>query len=267
MPILRALENDSYSAGDADISITGLVNPAHQRKLINLHWDELVEDASDRIWALFGQAVHGILERAASSEYVVEKRLYWVSGGWKISGQVDVYTPATETIQDYKTTSSWSVLDESYKPDWEYQLNGYGWLSRGNGLPVQQLEVIAFLRDWSKTQRLKSGKGYPRLAVARRDIPLWTLEEQDEYIADRVLLHKMTTPPLCTPEERWDKPTKWAVRKPGAAKATRVYGTNEEALLHIERDASVEMEVRPGESVRCLHYCPVRAHCEYGQTL
>jgi len=266
-PIVNAVRNDPYSAGDADISVTGLINPAHQRKLINLHWEELQEDVSERIWSLFGQAVHSILERAASEDYVVEKRHYWVSGGWKISGQIDVYHPQSGIVQDYKTTSAYTVRDGGYKKDWESQLNSYGWLKRVNGYAVNALEVIAFLRDWSRTQRVKSGTGYPEFAVAKREIPLWTLEEQDEYIADRVLLHKMTTPPLCTPEERWDKPTKWAVRKPGAAKATRVYESHELALQHIEKEPKLEMETRPGESVRCLHYCPVRAHCEYGQIL
>lgn len=53
--------------------------------------------------------------------------------GKRISGQMDLYDVEKRTIQDWKVTSVWSVKDESYKSDWEKQLNIYRWLAKKTG--------------------------------------------------------------------------------------------------------------------------------------
>ena len=62
--VIRALKNDNYSKGDADISATGLLQPPQIRILNNEHEDEITTDVSDRIWILLGTSVHNILEKA-----------------------------------------------------------------------------------------------------------------------------------------------------------------------------------------------------------
>ena len=61
--IVDAVKNDSYSKGEADISVTELLLLPRLAALREKHANEIVEDESDRIWSLFGQAMHTVLER------------------------------------------------------------------------------------------------------------------------------------------------------------------------------------------------------------
>jgi hypothetical protein len=86
--IEKAVRNDRYSRGNANISVTGLIGPARKRALEITHADEITEDVAERIWALMGQIAHGILERADDQAWC-EERLYIERHGWRISGQFD----------------------------------------------------------------------------------------------------------------------------------------------------------------------------------
>ena len=54
--------NDKYSKGHADISVTTLIDSARVRVMRDHYHNERVVDVVDNIWALFGTAVHHVLE-------------------------------------------------------------------------------------------------------------------------------------------------------------------------------------------------------------
>jgi hypothetical protein len=87
--IVNAVSRDGYTKGNADISVTGLIGPSRKRQLEIMHGDELSEDVADRIWSLFGQVTHGVLERADNDSVLKEERFYITRHGWVISGQID----------------------------------------------------------------------------------------------------------------------------------------------------------------------------------
>src|SRR5258706_69449 len=58
--IVRAVLNDPYDRGDADFTVTQLLQPPQLARLTQAN--PIPEDVSDRIWALLGHAVHVILE-------------------------------------------------------------------------------------------------------------------------------------------------------------------------------------------------------------
>jgi len=89
--IENAVRNDPYSRGNADISVTGLIGPPRKRQLEIQFFDQITEDVSERIWALWGQIGHGILERAGDGDAIHEKRLFIERYGWIISGSFDRY--------------------------------------------------------------------------------------------------------------------------------------------------------------------------------
>jgi len=63
--IVGALIHDPYPCGRAgDLSGTRRIDAPRIRLLTRQHWAEIEEDAAERIWALRGQAVHRLLERA-----------------------------------------------------------------------------------------------------------------------------------------------------------------------------------------------------------
>ena len=100
---VNAVKNDSYKGG-GDISVTKLIDSPRRRVLNRQFKEFVVEDVSERVWSLMGQAVHTVLERAGTSA-MVEERLYMDVHGWKLSGQFDRLDLVDKTLQDWKLTS------------------------------------------------------------------------------------------------------------------------------------------------------------------
>ena len=59
---MNVLERPTYSKGKAHLSATELLMPPQIAQLRKTHWEDLEEDVADRIWAIFGTAIHSILE-------------------------------------------------------------------------------------------------------------------------------------------------------------------------------------------------------------
>lgn len=278
--IIRAVENDSYSKGDSVKSITGLLQPPQISILNEEHSDKITQDISERIWILLGQSVHSILERANENELdtLTEERMYATVYGWRISGQTDSISLEDNTLKDYKVTSAWTVMNalKDEKPEWAQQLNCYGWLAKQSGKTIDQLNIIAISRDWSKFQYERSGGDYPPAPVTVINIPMWTDEEQQNFIEERVSLHQDAeaeflisgTLPPCSDEERWKKEDTYRVVKAGRKSALRVLDSQKKADKYIsghkdEKNLSVELAL--GKSVRCESYCPVADFCKQYQ--
>lgn len=267
--IVNAIARDPYDRGACDISCTTLIGPPMIRHLRELHDAELVEDVSDRIWSLLGQSTHSIVERAATRGELSEERMFATVDGMRIGGQFDLYDSAG-AVTDLKVTSVWSVRGGVVKPEWETQLNVLAYLLRVNGWPVTALQICAVLRDWRMNDKLRYGADYPTHQVALVPVRLWNEDRQLVYIQERVAAHRDPSPQPCTPEERWDRPTTWAVMKPGRKSALRVLDTQQQAedwaAQHKEAAKLVVVE-RTGESVRCTSYCNVSQWCPYGANL
>jgi len=269
LPIVQAIRNDGYTGTykgrRANISVSALGKPVRQRRLEILHADELVEDASDRIWALLGQAIHTILERA-NVDGIVEERMYLDVEGWTVSGQFDHFTLADGVLSDYKVTSVWAIKDGG-RDEWVSQLNVYAHMLRAHGYVVQQVRVVAIGRDWRKNEALRYGSsGYPQHQVTVIPLLLWPAETCEAYLRIRVLAHQATDTdtgilPLCTPEERWQRPATWAVVKDGNKKATKLCASEAEAVTVIGDAPKMHIEFRPGLAVRCSQYCAVKTQC------
>ena len=146
--IVKAVENDPYSKGDAEFSVTELLSPPRQRALRIAHKEELTEDVKDRLWALYGQIAHLILERANMND-LAEKRLFGEIEGVRVSGQFDTLCIEDGTLSDYKFTTVWG-FKASTKPkvEWIAQLNMQLELLRQNGLEAKSLRIVGLLRDW-----------------------------------------------------------------------------------------------------------------------
>lgn len=272
--IVAAVMNDPYPTGKTgDISATRLIDAPRIRVLTKRHGTEITEDASDRIWALLGQSVHSILERAHTvfEQAIVERRLFAEVAGWQVSGQFDrLGLLEGNVLQDYKTTSVWSVINGP-KPEWEAQLNVLAFLLRRNGIPVSRLEIVAILRDWSRG-KAKTGGNYPSHQVKVLEIPLWSDTQSADYVGHRVRLHQSAEAlpdddlPECTPAERWQGADVYAVKKPGRKSAVKLHDTAEAAEAHAaELGGAHFVEHRPGVSVRCADYCAVAAFCNQYQ--
>jgi len=276
--IIRAIENDQYSKGKSDISITGLIQPPRIRILREKYQDQITSDYSDEIWKILGQSIHTIMERANEThkDTVTEQRLYAEVKGWVVSGQTDTISLADNTLKDLKVTSVWTIINaiKTGKPEWEQQLNCYAWLHRKEtGSKVDHLNIIALARDWNKRELQKRGGDYPESMISTIDIPMWTTEQQEQFITDRVNLHQEANalrdmeeePPICSDAERWKREDTFRVIKKGRKTAVRVFDSEDIAREYVQnskpnKDLSVEHSL--GECVRCTgNYCGVAEFC------
>lgn len=297
LPFYNACAHDGY-VGGGDISITRLISPPRIVALRKVHEDEIVEDATERVWSLLGKTAHKVLELSAgdNKDIVVETRLSMPFGTfvnesgepvkWTVSGQPDVYHNGI--LYDYKITSVWSVIFGH--DEWEKQMNLQAMLHRYRGDKVEQAFIIAIMRDHQK-RKAQFERDYPPESVKKIGIPLWTQEQAIAYTKERVRIHynaqihyaktkDESVLPMCTDEERWYRGSSWPVYKQDALgkknkKADRVYATREQAERHVVENASTlpkgktfaPLAERRGEYMRCQSYCDVWRFCAFGRKL
>ena len=267
---VNVLERPTYTKGKAHLSATEIINSPRIVQLKKIHWDNLEEDVADKVWAIFGTAIHAVLELGKDDHHIIEQRLHANVDGWDISGAIDLQRIEDDGIivADYKTTGAWAVMNE--KSDWEQQLNIYAWLvEKVKKVPVKKVEIIAIIRDWSRRDA-QVKEGYPEAPIKVIDVPLWTFQQRENFIKERIQLHSNALfaaetsddLPKCSPSEMWEKPAFWAVRKIGNKRATAVLDTEDKALAKIEElGKGYEIEFRPGERTRCANFCQVRDFC------
>jgi hypothetical protein len=140
-------------------------------------------------------------------------------------------------------------------------------------MPVNNLQIVAIIRDWSRRQA-KVSAGYPSANIQVIDVPSWTFEERQDYIGKRITAHQgcqqnldFTDPlPLCSDSERWAKPTRWAVMKKGRKSAVKLFDSEREAELFIKNQEganALSVECRLGEYTRCCeNFCGVAQFCD-----
>lgn len=250
-------------------SITGLIAPPRIMQLRKRHDDEIEVDPIDRIWLLFGTLTHSQLESVEGDNTLSEERLVGELDGVTFSGTADVYEDGV--LYDYKTTSAYSVKD-GVKPDYEAQINCYRWLYAQHGFDVKAGKIVAILKDWSKT-KAKQDASYPQKPVVVLDVTLWTLEQTEQYLRDRIALHEQASAmvdddiPCCSDSERWLNGEAWAVMKKGNKRAVKLCGSDFEAQVIIDGIAKDKekhyIEHRAGKYVRCEDYCEANKWCKY----
>lgn len=264
-PLVRAVSRHPRENLPDRISVTELIQPPQLRALSRKHDEQLSEDASDRIWSLLGTLLHHALEQNAHGlkNLISEGELSTRVLDWTVVGHYDLSEMLLdgELLTDYKLTSVWAVR-EGIKPEWEAQLNLYAELLRRSARPVSALQLVAIGRDWS-LQKARFDSQYPQQQVQVFPVRLWTPDEASEYLEQRVRLHQYATRHDkwidCSEEERWARPTQWALMKKGQKRAVKLYDSL--AAAERNRGAAHYIQERPGESVRCASYCPVSSHC------
>ena len=254
------------------LSATTLLKGAKEIILTERHWDEMADDAANRVWAVFGTAVHALLEQEGEDDFT-EETLSVEFGGIKITGRIDNYNMKEGVVADYKTASVWKVKFKDFE-DWRRQGLIYSWLLKKNGFPITKCRFIALLKDHSKSEAARSSE-YPQSPVVIYEFAVTdeALAEIQAFIEGKVsgYLANKELPdgeiPACTAEERWATPDKWAVMKKGRKSAVRVLDSQEEAEKLAMDDKALYVEYRKGASKKCEGYCPCREFCSYWKSL
>jgi len=275
-----------YSKGRADFSATQLIDSPRISALLRKHRHEIITDVSQRVFAMFGTAMHHIVETAAMFDHISEERLFWtykVDGKeYVVSGQIDLQEPYKKPdftdglrIVDYKVSSAWVIrLDNSVQDRWFDQMRIYSDLIYRNKGIWPEAYICILFRDWRQAETVK--KHYPQAPIMQFEVPQrCSASFTEHYIRGRIRLHAAAQqaidlgeePEFCTPEERWSRPGKWAIHKPGLKKASKLCDTHEEAVSWISdrhntsKGPLYEIQRREDVHVRCESYCPVRKFC------
>jgi hypothetical protein len=252
------------------ISATTLLQGVKQIILSDRHWDELEDDVSDRIWAIWGTAVHSLLEQEGENDFTEQEMSYPV-GDITVTGCIDNYDMQNGIICDYKTASVWKVKFNDFN-DWYNQGMIYAWLLAKNGFTVKQCR-FTLLKDHSKTDAVRDYQ-YPKnpVFVYEFDVSFLNLLKIEKYIKNKVweyvrcLALRDDDILPCTPDERWDKATKYAVKKEGRKTAVRVLDDKDAAEAMVaELGKGHSVEIRPGETTKCQSYCLCCEFCNYYQ--
>jgi hypothetical protein len=265
--IVKAVTNDPYDKGKSDFTVTQLLKPAFQNMLQREHADEIVEDISDRLWSLYGQAAHHVIERAAGDVDEVETRYFAEFEGKVISAQIDHRRLIGKDLTDWKLTSAYKVklaLQGDFE-DWEEQLNMQAWLLEQNGERVNSLHIGAMVRDWTPFSK-KTEDGYPD-QVEYIEIPKWHPKQVEGFIAGRI--EAQLDPQPCSQKERWQNDPDFAVIKKGGSRAAKVEFTFDAAKTYrdnkgwSEDDYDIVERSKPNR--RCEGYCNVTEFCPFYQ--
>lgn len=266
--LVKAVSLEKHN-GENEISATTLLKGVKEHLLTDRHWEEITVDVSENLWALFGTAIHALLEKESPDTFTEEK--FWSKvGDWNITGRVDCYDMAQEIIFDYKVTSAWKIVFKNFT-DWERQGKIYAWLLKQKGLNVKECRFVAMLRDWSETESLRNAD-YPKgqIYVHKFEITEDDLSEIEKFIRDKVeqLSAYKDTPdneiPCCSEEERWADKTKYAVMKEGRKTAVKVFENKEDADKMVEElGAKHYVEERKGKDKKCTRYCSACQFCNY----
>ncbi len=201
-----------------------------------------------------------------------------------ISGEPDLVTP-DGVIHDYKVTAVFS-LGKGIKVEWEQATNIYAWLRSLKGEVTKGILITFILRDWMRSQAVQ--EGYPPAGAQTMDVRLWSFDEQQKFISERVSLHLEAEQmldddlPECTSDEMWEKPEAWAVIREMGKRAVKLFkgedfpeGTERDVILSAANaDAALRNEKkmkkgelpyivthRPGERTKCQSYCDAAGFC------
>lgn len=272
-PFVEAARND-HAYTPKRYSVTSVLKGTTEAVLQRRHAEEIVTDVADNVWAIFGSAVHSILERSTETPSQIKEGYltYDHPSGYTLSGVFDLYDAETETVTDYKTASVWKAV----KNDWDYyrrQLLLYCLILRHNGFKASHGQIVALLKDHSKS-KARHDRTYPQHPVV---VVSFDFAEEDFERAEHFLDVKFTEIEIaermddecllpCSLRERWATPRKFAVMKKGRKSAVRLYDTQKEAEERAEKEgAGFYVELREREDRKCQDYCSVSKWCTYWQ--
>lgn len=307
LPLAVWLMHDDYDYDPNPnlISATSILKPIRQLVLMQQNKDaEKTIDIGSLVSSRMGSAIHAIAEKAWTDPENIKKALTALGmtsliervvinpeegelqendipiyveqrhkkdiNGKTISGKYDLVLDGT--LSDYKSTSVWTYIYDSNGAKYAQQGSIYRWLAPDR-ITSDYMEIQYIFTDWSSSQALRDPK-YPQTRVITKQYRLWSPEQTEEYIVNKLrkLEELATSPqedlPKCTSEELWETETKYKYfKKPGAARATKVFNTLDEANMRLMDDGGVgEVKVVRGEAKAC-RYCEVVELCDQAKML
>lgn len=300
LPLAVFLATDDYDYEPNTISATTLLKPVKQIILSKrVNQDNLV-DLSSLVSARMGSAIHTAIEKAWSNPsnalkklgypnhlidnivinptsikegqipIYMEQRSYKEVLGFKVSGKFDFV--AEGKVQDFKSTSVYTYLNQTNKDKYMQQGSMYRWLNP-DIIDEDEMNIHFIFTDWNKKDSLIN-PNYPNSRVLTQRLPLMSIDETDRFVKQKLTDIKtyIDKPeheiPPCTDYDLWRKPTVYKYYKnPNSTRATKNYEHKSDAYLHYTKDGSVGIVKEVKGQVSACKYCPAISICKQAESL
>lgn len=236
------LQGDSYDYSESKMPVlsgSGLTK-SNQEIILTERYKEYIEkDVIDMLWSVFGSAIHSLFENIDVSKLLArkdldpnflqmivdnrnnfrsikqEERLELNFLGYLIRGKFDVIFG--NKLQDYKSTSAFSVMYGDKSTEWSIQLSLYRWLYwKKKGIMLEDVgEIHLVFKDWKERDyKIMGKKGYPSCSVQTTPVRLMEINEIENFLVRKIgslkgysqLLDEELPP--CTEKESWYAPKK-----------------------------------------------------------
>lgn len=301
LAVFLASDNYDYDDTPNTISATTLLKPLRQIILpTRIPAGEGLVSLPDMLSNRMGSAIHDAIERAWKTNYQIamealgypkkiiervvinpdadilasyrdpipiylEQRLKRKLGKWTITGKFDFIGEGR--VQDFKTASVWSYMNQVNANKQTLQGSFYRWLAP-DLITEDEMDIIHIFMDW-KAGMVKTDPNYPPQRFKKQTFPLLSLQETERYIEQKVNLidQHWNTPedqmPLCEDEDLWrSEPVFKYYKNPAkTARSTKNFETLHDARVRFIEDGSVgSIKEVPGQVTACK-YCPAFAIC------
>jgi len=317
LPLAIFLMHDSYDYDGRPnvLSATKLIKPLRELILTAQNPEKSKTiDVSDLIQLRMGSAIHSACEEAwknpdnvmkalklfGASESVmdtikinpenpmpgdtsvyIEQRVEKEIDDFIITGAYDLILDGE--VNDYKSTGTWGFINGSGIDGYIKQGSIYKWLN-SDKITSNYVHIHYILTDWTKnggrkhSQKPHHKEDYPLTKALSRKYPLWSLEETEEWIVNRLKQFKyfLESPqeqlPECTDEELWVSKHDSEYKHYKDSSKTRatnggVHKTMDGALAHQATQGGIGVIKHfPGPVRRC-NYCSVEEICSQAKRL
>jgi hypothetical protein len=195
----------------------------------------------------------------------LEQRLKRKLGKWTITGKFDFVGEGR--VQDFKTTSVWSYMNQVNATKQPLQGSIYRWLDP-KMITQDEMDIHHIFMDWQQW-KAKSDPQYPPQRFKKQVFPLLSVHETGQFIEKKVnLIEKYWDAPenelpLCEDEDLWRSEPEFKYYKNPAktARSTKNFDSMHDARLRFIEDGSVGLiKTVPGQVTACK-YCPAFAIC------
>lgn len=291
------LARDTYDKNPTYISGSQLA--MSDRQIVLSYRTDPVEDLADLFWARMGNAINEGIDQAWLAEDLMGRIRaagfspaadYEVNPVTPTDGKIQVYiqkryneahprfsgqilSGAPDIILggrliDYKSVTTFG-FEKKVSDDYMWQLTTYRYLARD--LIWDDTATIQFIiKDWSRTRAEKDPE-YPQSPFPTMLVRIGTPEECLERIVTRLARLKelmsadQSEIPLCTDDELWLDPPKYAYYKNPlalpSARSTKNFDTMGEAQVYMVQVGNVgRIDTRKGEPKAC-DYCKAATIC------
>ena len=295
LPLTVWLLHDTYdyNADPNHISATSLLKPTRQLVLNRRIVDTNVSvDVSTLIASTVGTSLHAGIEDAWRTGYqkamkrlgipeetiarvhinpepdqlqedtipvYIEQRYSRWLDGFHISGKVDMI--AEGTLQDYKSTSTYTYMHNTREEEHRLQGSIYRWLEP-NKITSDYISINYIFTDWQKSLA-SSNPDYPQTRLLSKNVSLMSLEETEHWIRhklqefSRFVNADELDIPYCTDKELWLSPPQfrfYSNPEKTDGRSTKNFADYHEAMTFQQAKGKGVIITRMGAPKRC-GYC------------